>query len=219
MAYVEYEADGKTIKARVWQKVDTLANWEANSLVIGPGEQAFVIDGGGTPINFKIGDGTKKFSELPWWISYDQGQYVQIVGNALPTPTVELGYSFVGPGTYTHAGGNVVAPEGRFSQIVFEGGSWSLKDMGALPVQPKEEQVKQWILSESYTIQSYTENSFGMSSATITFPDGVLGTITSIDYDTEGRVSAMNFTYTSTPAILKTLTVTYSNNQVQTSIN
>lgn len=135
MAYVEYEADGKTIKARVWQKVDTLANWEANSLVIGPGEQAFVIDGAGTPINFKIGDGTKRFSELPWWISYDQGQYVQVVGNALPTPTVELGYSFVGPGTYTHAGGDVVAPDGRFSQIVFEGGSWSLKDMGALPTQ------------------------------------------------------------------------------------
>ena len=135
MAYVEYEADGKTIKARVWQKVDTLANWEANSLVIGPGEQAFVIDGAGTPINFKIGDGTKKFSELPWWISYDQGQYVQVVGNALPTPTVELGYSFVGPGTYTHAGGNVVAPDGRFSQIVFQGGTWSLKDMGALPIQ------------------------------------------------------------------------------------
>ena len=141
MAYVEYEADGKTIKARVWQKVDTLANWEANSLVIGPGEQAFVIDGGGTPINFKIGDGTKKFSELPWWISYDQGQYVQVVGNALPSPTVELGYSFVGPGTYTHAGGNVVAPEGRFSQIVYEGGAWSLKDMGALPTQPVSDEV------------------------------------------------------------------------------
>ncbi|WP_293933130.1 hypothetical protein [Sphingobacterium sp. UBA6645] len=133
MAYVEYEADGKTIKARVQQKTDTLANWEANTKPILAGEQAFVIDGGGTPINFKIGDGTKKFSELPWWISYDQGQYVQVVGNALPTPTVELGYSFVGPGTYTHAGGNVVAPEGRFSQIVFNGSTWSLKDMGELP--------------------------------------------------------------------------------------
>lgn len=132
--YVEYEADGKTIKARVWQKVDTLANWEANTLVIGPGEQAFVVDSGGAPINFKIGDGTKRFSELPWWIDYAGGQYVQVAGNALPTPTVELGYSFVGPGTYTHPGQpDIVAPDGRFSQIVWDGTSWSLKDMGELP--------------------------------------------------------------------------------------
>lgn len=132
--YVEYEEDGKTIKARVWQKVDTLANWEANTLVIGPGEQAFVVDSGGAPINFKIGDGTKRFSDLPWWIDYAGGQYVQVAGNALPTPTVELGYSFVGPGTYTHAGqSDVVAPDGRFSQLVYESGTWSLKDMGALP--------------------------------------------------------------------------------------
>jgi|GEM_PF-2770116 len=132
--YVEYEADGKTIKARVWQKVDTLANWEANTLVIGPGEQAFVVDSGGAPINFKIGDGTKRFSELPWWIDYAGGQYVQVAGNALPTPTVELGYSFVGPGTYTHPGQpDIVAPDGRFSQIVWNGTSWVLKDMGELP--------------------------------------------------------------------------------------
>lgn len=132
--YVEYEADGKTIKARVQQKTDTLANWEANTLVLEAGEPAFVITDGGAPINFKIGDGTKRFSELPWWIDYAGGQYVQVAGNALPTPTVELGYSFVGPGTYTHAGQpDIVAPDGRFSQIVWNGSSWSLKDMGELP--------------------------------------------------------------------------------------
>ena len=133
MTFVSYELDGKTINARVQQKTDTLANWEANTLVLKAGEPAFVVSEGGAPINFKIGDGTKRFSDLPWWIDYAGGQYVQVAGNALPTPTVELGYTFVGPGTYTHAGGNVVAPDGRFSQLVFQGGTWSLKDMGALP--------------------------------------------------------------------------------------
>lgn len=136
MAYVEYESDGKTIKARVMQKTDTLANWEANQLVLLQGEQAFVVDSGGTPINFKIGDGTKTFSELPWWIAYDQGQYVTVSSNALPTPEVEVGYSFVGPGTYTFTGqSDIVAPDGRFSQLVWNGSSWSLKDMGELPMQ------------------------------------------------------------------------------------
>lgn len=55
------------IEARVFQKVDTLANWMANTLVLGKGEQAFVkSDLDDTPIVFKIGDGVKKFSELPY---------------------------------------------------------------------------------------------------------------------------------------------------------
>lgn len=121
------------IEARVKQKKDTLANWNANPMILLDGEQAFVVGSTGQPINFKIGDGKKRFSELPWWISYDQGQFIQVVGNALPTPSVELGYTFVGPGEYTHANGNVTAPAGRFSQLVFQSGTWSLKDMGAFP--------------------------------------------------------------------------------------
>lgn len=134
MAYVEYEADGKTVKARVKQKTDTLANWEANALPLLEGEQAFVVDSGGAPINFKIGDGTKRFSELPWWIQYDGGQYIQIAGNVLPEPTVDVGYSLVGPGTYTFAGqDDIIAPDGRLSQLLWDGSSWSLVDMGELP--------------------------------------------------------------------------------------
>lgn len=64
------------ILARVQQKVATEADWlavEDELGVILPGEQAFVIDDTGLPLNFKIGDGTKLFSELPYFITYDTG--------------------------------------------------------------------------------------------------------------------------------------------------
>lgn len=62
------------LNARVQQKVTTEANWIAEEDAFGvilAGEQAFVTDDSGNPINFKIGDGTKKFSELPYWIQYN----------------------------------------------------------------------------------------------------------------------------------------------------
>ena len=63
-------AGEQIIDARVKQKVDTEANWLANSIIILEGEQAFVVNDLGDPVNFKIGDGTKTFSELPYWINY-----------------------------------------------------------------------------------------------------------------------------------------------------
>lgn len=122
------------IEARVKQKKDTLENWEANPMILLDGEQAFVVSDSGQPINFKIGDGTKRFSDLPYWIDYAGGQYIQIEDNVLPEPSVDVGYSFVGPGTYTFAGQpDIVAPEGRLSQLLWDGSSWSLVDMGSLP--------------------------------------------------------------------------------------
>jgi hypothetical protein len=62
------------LNARVQQKVDTEAGWlaaEAELGVVLAGEQAFVLDPTGTVLlNFKIGDGTKLFSELPYFITY-----------------------------------------------------------------------------------------------------------------------------------------------------
>jgi len=64
----------EVIFARVMQKVATEADWlavEDELGVILAGEQAFVLDPTGTfLVNFKIGDGTKKFSELPYFITY-----------------------------------------------------------------------------------------------------------------------------------------------------
>ena len=84
---IVYSEDG-IINARVKQKVDTLPNWEALDMTILDGEQAFVRTPEGVPINFKIGDGTKPFRDLPFWL--DSGSpfklrstdtdYVQVTG-------------------------------------------------------------------------------------------------------------------------------------------
>lgn len=63
----------EVLNARVKQKIDTEANWiaEENDFgVIFEGEAAYVKNADGTPVNFKIGDGTKKFSDLPYFIAY-----------------------------------------------------------------------------------------------------------------------------------------------------
>lgn len=61
------------LNARVKQKLATEAYWlsiEDELGVIFEGEQAFVYNEDGVPVNFKIGDGTKLFSELPYFIAY-----------------------------------------------------------------------------------------------------------------------------------------------------
>lgn len=66
----------EVLNARVKQKINTEAQWIAEEDAFGPifeGEQAFVYNDSGTPVNFKIGDGTKKFSELPYFIAYYTG--------------------------------------------------------------------------------------------------------------------------------------------------
>lgn len=63
----------EVLNARVKQKIDTEQNWiseEDTFGVIFEGEAAYVKNNAGDPVNFKIGDGTKKFSELPYFIAY-----------------------------------------------------------------------------------------------------------------------------------------------------
>lgn len=129
MAYVEYEADGKTIKARVQQKTDTLANWMANDNIILAGEQAFVVNDDGTPLNFKIGDGTKPFRDLPNWIDFSNAQRVSSVApGVLPAgPAGETRYMEVtAVGTYTY-GGNTLATiteDGYKATFWWTGSAW-----------------------------------------------------------------------------------------------
>src|SRR6185295_12586673 len=68
------------LNARVKQKLATEAYWlsiESELGVIFEGEQAFVYNDAGQPVNFKIGDGTKLFSELPYFIAYYTGVTAQ----------------------------------------------------------------------------------------------------------------------------------------------
>lgn len=94
------------IDARVKQKTDTLTNWLANPLILLSGEQAFVkSDLDNTAIAFKIGDGTKTFSELPfpdfsvrgkadtstvWDSGTPSGLYIPTEDGIYDTETVDL---------------------------------------------------------------------------------------------------------------------------------
>lgn len=137
------------IYARVMQKTATLDEWMSSDLVLLDGEQAFVVSGDGTPINFKIGDGTKTFSELPFWIQYDQAQYISVDSNALPTPTQDAGYSIVGSGTYTKAGqADVVVPSGHMGILNWDGSVWYLGSSVEMP--DNSARIPDWEQGNSY---------------------------------------------------------------------
>lgn len=133
------------IQARLWTKVDTLDNWNNNPLLLGPGELALVTNGQGVPMNMKWGDKTerKRFSDLPFAIAYDQGQFVAVTGTVLPTSTSGVvRYSLVGEGTYTRSGQpNVVVPTGKMGIIVDDGTTWSLGSTVTLPTIQADGQV------------------------------------------------------------------------------
>ncbi|GEM_PF-3440554 len=125
------------IKARVWWKTDTEEGWNNNPLILGPGEPAWVTNENGQGVNVKVGVGNKRFSELEYFVDYAGGQFIEVTTNALPTPETPVAYSFVPEGTYTYPGQPdlVVAP-GHWGQTNWNGTTWSLKDMGSLPMQP-----------------------------------------------------------------------------------
>jgi hypothetical protein len=82
------------LNARVKQKIATEAYWLSIESELGPifeGEQAFVFNDAGDPVNFKIGDGTRLFSELPYFIAYYTGVTAQkILSYLLQTANVTI---------------------------------------------------------------------------------------------------------------------------------
>lgn len=86
-------------------------------------------------------------------------------------------------------------------------------------VESLDNKLKNWILSESYSIQSYITDSYGnITSAQITYPDGIQGSIGSVTFTPEGAISTVLYNYGVPTLKSYTLTVTYINNQIQTSL-
>lgn len=58
----------KTLTTRVRLKMDTEANWLASSIILMPGELAFVVDklDAPTTVKIKCGDGSTSFANLPY---------------------------------------------------------------------------------------------------------------------------------------------------------
>jgi hypothetical protein len=87
----------EVLNARVKQKIDTESNWIAEEDIFGvifEGEQAFVKNDEGMPVNFKIGDGTKKFSELPYFIAYYSDVTSQKVLGYIGSDNITIGSKF-----------------------------------------------------------------------------------------------------------------------------
>lgn len=64
-------ANEKILNTRIQLKYDTLANWNASSVILKPGELAIVqvptVEASTLqPVMFKVGDGSKTFSQLDW---------------------------------------------------------------------------------------------------------------------------------------------------------
>src|SRR5690606_13909667 len=99
-----------------------------NDMVIKPGEQAFVVGIDGTPMNFKIGDGTKVFKDLPNWIEFENAQRISAVPpGELPTPTEENVYMKVtGVGSYNYDGENIltITDSGYEGTLWWNGSEW-----------------------------------------------------------------------------------------------
>jgi len=55
----------KTYNARVQNKRDTSANWTKNDPVLLDGE-IIIVDTSAGEVRYKVGDGTKKYSKLPF---------------------------------------------------------------------------------------------------------------------------------------------------------
>lgn len=73
----------KTFNTRIKNKRDTSANWTSKDPVLLNGE-IIIVDTASGETRFKIGDGTKKYSQLPF-----QDEAVRALIDSIPTDTVQ----------------------------------------------------------------------------------------------------------------------------------
>ena len=112
-----------TLDARVRQKVATEAEWLADDTILLGGEQAFVISALGTPINFKIGDGTKTFAELPYFFNYNNANFIGAIVPSSSAPAGNIWAVATEPGTYVNFN-NTLVPPNSLAIISRVGGVW-----------------------------------------------------------------------------------------------
>lgn len=113
------------IEARVWQKVDTEANWLANPLPLGSGEQAFVSDKNNFKVNtFKT---KKTFAELEYYYKGD------IIGGVLPTDDLASKPDGVYRTTISGTYSSIVVKEGYYTLLRKDNGVWKLESEVKMP--------------------------------------------------------------------------------------
>lgn len=145
------------IDAIIIQKIATLTEWNNIGRVPEKGEFMLIQNSVSQPVNLKIGDGNRAFSALPNFIQYDQAAYVAPVGNVLPVPPNNVGYSLLTEGSYNS--GVLVVPTGNIGKAEYIGNAWVLTNM-PLPtangVIVPASQKTTWINNEGARLQDRT---------------------------------------------------------------
>lgn len=128
------------IEARVIQKIDTEQGWNANELILYKGEIALVGDPDRV-YNIKVGNGVKKFRDLPYMVNYVNGLYTGVVK---PNSSVPSGVNNVflvsEEGTYKNFGG-VVLPKDNLGIIYKNGNNFTIQ---LIPI-VSEEKLQKYI--------------------------------------------------------------------------
>lgn len=112
------------LEARVIQKVGTAQEWSDNDFVLMDGEMGFERTSSGLPVNFKVGDNDKPYSELPYFHPYIINGSISTTQTIAELNALENGvYSAKGAGTYANG---LVANEGQYTTFRKTEDGWSL---------------------------------------------------------------------------------------------
>lgn len=137
------------INARVKQKVGTEAQWLSDDTILLEGEQAFVINNEGQSINFKIGDGTKRFSELEYFFDYSvlAGKTYPIKPTD-PAPELDGIYIPTVVGVYPNMGGLERLASDGYVQFLKNGAVYAKVNT---PMPQAENKIPDWVNTKAYT--------------------------------------------------------------------
>ena len=117
----------KTFNARVKNKRDTSANWTANDPVLLNGE-IIIVDTAAGEIRYKVGDGTKKYSQLP----FSDETVKALISALVPSGVIMMwsGAANAIPSGYVLCDGNDGTPDLRDRFVIGAGNTYAVGATG-----------------------------------------------------------------------------------------
>lgn len=117
----------KTFNARVRNKRDTSANWTANDPVLLDGE-IIIVDTASGEVRYKVGDGVKKYSQLP----FSDEAVKALISALVPSGVVMMwsGAANAIPSGYIICDGNNGTPDLRNRFVIGAGDTYAVGATG-----------------------------------------------------------------------------------------
>lgn len=117
----------KMFNARVRNKRDTSANWTANDPVLLDGE-IIIVDTASGEVRYKVGDGTKKYSQIP----FSDEAVKALISSLVPTGVVMMwsGAANAIPSGYVICDGNNGTPDLRNRFVIGAGDTYAVGATG-----------------------------------------------------------------------------------------